>query len=203
MALDARTRQRLDELVTGHPVVLFMKGTPDAPRCGFSARVVAILDELLDEYVAVDVLPRPEIRDGIKEYSEWPTIPQLYVHGEFVGGCDIVQEMARSDELERVLGVKRRQVAPPIITISDTAAEVLRKAAGELDGTVIRLTISRQFVADLAVVVPDPTDLQISSNGVTLSVERRSATRADGIRIDLIRSGLSAGFTIDNPNAPG
>jgi monothiol glutaredoxin len=91
--------QRIDDEVKGNPVVLFMKGTPVFPQCGFSATVVQILSHLGVKYKAIDVLKDPEIRQGIKEYSEWPTIPQLYVKGEFVGGCDILREMFETEEL--------------------------------------------------------------------------------------------------------
>jgi monothiol glutaredoxin len=97
------TRQRIDELVKGHKVVLFMKGSRHAPQCGFSATVVQILDRLIPDYQTVDVLRDPEIREGIKEYSAWPTIPQLYVSGEFQGGCDIVRELYQTGELEGLL----------------------------------------------------------------------------------------------------
>jgi monothiol glutaredoxin len=86
-----------------HSVVLFMKGSPDAPKCGFSSQVVQILDQLGAEYVGVDVLQSQPLRDGIKTYSDWPTIPQLYVKGEFVGGCDIIKEMYETGELESFL----------------------------------------------------------------------------------------------------
>ncbi|WP_091740335.1 Grx4 family monothiol glutaredoxin [Phenylobacterium immobile] len=86
-----------------YPVVLFMKGSPDAPKCGFSSQVVQILDQLGAEYVGVDVLQSQPLRDGIKTYSDWPTIPQLYVKGEFVGGCDIIKEMYETGELESFL----------------------------------------------------------------------------------------------------
>lgn len=89
--------------VAEYPVVLFMKGSPDQPRCGFSSQVVQILDQLGAEYVGVDVLQSQPLRDGIKTYSDWPTIPQLYVKGEFVGGCDIVKEMFETGELESFL----------------------------------------------------------------------------------------------------
>ena len=85
---------RIKQDVTSNPVVLYMKGTPVFPQCGFSAAVVQILTELGVKFKGVDVLTDPEIRQGIKEYSSWPTIPQLYVKGEFVGGCDIIREMA-------------------------------------------------------------------------------------------------------------
>ena len=96
-------RQRIDELVKQHPVLLFMKGDRQFPQCGFSATVVQILDQLLPDYATVDVLQDPEIRESIKEYSSWPTIPQLYVKGEFQGGCDIVREMYEKGELKGLL----------------------------------------------------------------------------------------------------
>ena len=89
--------------VTDHPVVLFMKGVPEQPQCGFSAQVVQILDHLGADFVGVNVLQSDALRDGIKAYSDWPTIPQLYVKGEFVGGCDIVREMFQAGELKTFL----------------------------------------------------------------------------------------------------
>jgi monothiol glutaredoxin len=89
--------------VAEHPVVLFMKGVPEQPQCGFSAQVVQILDHLGADFVGVNVLQSDALRDGIKTYSDWPTIPQLYVKGEFVGGCDIVREMFQSGELAPLL----------------------------------------------------------------------------------------------------
>jgi monothiol glutaredoxin len=91
--------KRIDDEVKSNPVVLFMKGTPVFPQCGFSAAVVQILSQLGAKFKAIDVLKDPDIRQGIKEYSNWPTIPQLYVKGEFVGGADIVREMFENDEL--------------------------------------------------------------------------------------------------------
>jgi monothiol glutaredoxin len=94
---------RIDELVKRNDVVLFMKGTALFPQCGFSSRAIAILDHLGAGYETVDVLQDPEIRNGIKEYSDWPTIPQLYVKGEFVGGSDIMMEMYESGELQQLV----------------------------------------------------------------------------------------------------
>ena len=93
MSLDPALRSRIDTLLQQNPVVLFMKGTPDAPRCGFSAATVGVLNELLPDYASVDVLADADIREGIKIYGNWPTIPQLYVKGELIGGADIVQSM--------------------------------------------------------------------------------------------------------------
>lgn len=97
-------RQKIDETVKGNKVVLFMKGTKNFPQCGFSARVVQALKAVGTPFVDVNVLADPEIREGIKEYASWPTIPQLYVDGSFVGGCDIVTEMWQSGELAKLLG---------------------------------------------------------------------------------------------------
>ena len=95
--------QRIDAIVKGTDIVLFMKGTVLFPQCGFSSRAVAILDHLGATFETVDVLQDAEIRGGIKAYSDWPTIPQLYVHGEFVGGSDIMMEMFESGELQQLV----------------------------------------------------------------------------------------------------
>lgn len=98
---DANTR--IDEIVKSNDVVLFMKGSALFPQCGFSSRAVAILDHLNVKFETVDVLQDPEIRQGIKDYSDWPTVPQLYVKGEFVGGSDIMMEMFEAGELQQLL----------------------------------------------------------------------------------------------------
>ena len=95
---------RIDEIVKGNEVVLFMKGTPLFPQCGFSSRAISILDHLGVPFETVDVLQDQEIRQGIKDYSDWPTIPQLYVKGDFVGGSDIMMEMFQSGELQQLVG---------------------------------------------------------------------------------------------------
>ena len=100
---------RIEDIVTANDVVLFMKGTALFPQCGFSSRAIAILDHLGVAYETVDVLQDPEIRQGIKQYSDWPTIPQLYVKGEFLGGSDIMMEMFEAGELQQLL--EEKQVA--------------------------------------------------------------------------------------------
>jgi monothiol glutaredoxin len=104
MPLDDQTRTQIDSIISSDQVVLFMKGNRQFPQCGFSATVVQILDSMVPDYTTVDVLSAPAIRDGIKEYSTWPTIPQLYVGGEFLGGCDIIREMHSTGELQQKLG---------------------------------------------------------------------------------------------------
>jgi monothiol glutaredoxin len=103
---DQNASERINRDITENPVVLYMKGTPVFPQCGFSTAVVQILTHLGVKFKGVDVLSDPSIRQGIKDFSSWPTIPQLYVKGEFVGGCDIVREMFESGELAQLLSDK-------------------------------------------------------------------------------------------------
>lgn len=102
-------REAIQEAISENPVILFMKGNPDAPACGFSARTVAILQSLGAKFAAVDILPDPRIRQELSALSNWPTIPQLFVDGELVGGCDIVTEMYESGELAQTLGVQNTE----------------------------------------------------------------------------------------------
>ncbi|WP_424983026.1 Grx4 family monothiol glutaredoxin [Maritalea sp. S77] len=104
----------IDEQVKNNDVFLFMKGTPDFPQCGFSGQVAQILNYLEVEYASANVLESDELREGIKQYSNWPTIPQLYVKGEFVGGCDIIREMAQEGELQQLFvdkGIQAKQAS--------------------------------------------------------------------------------------------
>ena len=112
--MDTTLQDRIRQQIGEAPVVLFMKGTPVFPQCGFSAAVVQILSHLGVKFKGIDVLADPSVRQGIKEFSNWPTIPQLYVKGEFVGGCDITREMFQSGELQALLteaGVTIKQPA--------------------------------------------------------------------------------------------
>jgi len=99
-------REAIQSAISENPVILFMKGTPDQPMCGFSARTVAILQHVGTPFAAVNILPDPRIRQELSAVSNWPTIPQLFVDGEFVGGCDIVTEMYESGELQQALGIE-------------------------------------------------------------------------------------------------
>jgi monothiol glutaredoxin len=105
-------REAIAEAIGEHEVILFMKGTPEAPACGFSARTVAALQALEAPFAAVDVLPDPRIRQELSVISNWPTIPQLFVRGELVGGCDIVLEMYESGELAQTLGIEDHSPEP-------------------------------------------------------------------------------------------
>jgi monothiol glutaredoxin len=198
--MEPSVRSAIERAVSENPVVLYMKGSRLRPQCGFSARVVEILDGFLTDYLTVDVLADPALREGIKEYSSWPTIPQLYVRGEFVGGSDIVAALLESGELAEKLGELARPAAPKL-TLSETArAELL--AALESKDECIRLDVSPSYDHDLAVGVPDPRDLVIDLGGVRISLPPASARRADGITIDLVTTAEGTAFKITNPNEP-
>ncbi|MCP5040391.1 MAG: Grx4 family monothiol glutaredoxin [bacterium] len=201
MAPEDPVQVEIADLVKNNDVVLFMKGTPQMPQCGFSATVVGILDDVLDGYRTVDVLSRPEIRSGIKDYTQWPTVPQLYVKGEFVGGCDIITEMAGNGELYETLGVALPEVCEPSIEITDRAREVFADAP-RADDQGIRLSISKQFQYQLGVGPINDTDFRVTSNGITLTIDRMSATRANGLAIDFEGDGAQSGFRVKNPNEP-
>jgi monothiol glutaredoxin len=111
--VEQQISEEIQKAISGNEVILFMKGTPDAPRCGFSARTVAVLEALGKPFAAVDILPDPRIRQQLSELSNWPTIPQLFVNGELIGGADIVAEMYESGELAETLGVDGQPGAAP------------------------------------------------------------------------------------------
>jgi monothiol glutaredoxin len=204
MSLDSATRQRIDEMIASNDVVLFMKGNREAPQCGFSSTVVGILNGLVADYATADVLADPAIREGIKEYSEWPTVPQLYVRGEFIGGCDIVQELAASGELAQSLGVDVSAPSdPPEVSVTPAGAEALRQAAGSAPtDAVLHLSIDARFQNKLYFAPRGANEITVESNGITVALDALSASRANGSIIDVVDTPQGPGFRIENPNAP-
>jgi monothiol glutaredoxin len=206
--MDDSTRQQIEGAIRSSEVVLFMKGNPRAPRCGFSATVAGILDELVGDYKTVDVLSDGKIRDGIKEFSDWPTIPQLYVKGEFVGGCDIVREMYESGELHETLGVKVAALAPPNVSVSAAAAEALgdalSEAASQEPGSEphIRVEIDEEYQHALSISAKQARDIEVSVGKITLLFDRASARRAEGLGIDYVQGPEGPAFKLENPNEP-
>jgi monothiol glutaredoxin len=199
------TEAKIRSLLAADHVVLFMKGVRRAPQCGFSASVIELLDAWIDDYATVDVLADPELREGVKAFSDWPTIPQLYVGGEFIGGADIVRELDDSGELAATLGVKPGALEPPQITITEFAAAQFKAAFAGSDideGDMLRLTIDGRFRNDLSIGPRRDDDLAVETGGLTLLLDRRSARRAQGLSIDFVENADGAGFKIENPNAP-
>ncbi len=201
MPLNEPLRQRIDGYVASDRVVLFMKGTRRAPQCGFSAQVVQILDGLVPQYETHDVLASAELRDGIKEYSQWPTIPQLYIDGKFVGGCDIVRDLSASGELAKLLGGAAPPLAPPKVSASAEAIAAFKAAMTDGDPDVLHLQVSPTFEHDLFFGPPEPGDVEVELGGLKLYVARSSVSRAQGVSIGFI-DGDNAGFKIENPNQP-
>jgi len=202
--LNDAIRSRISGLVAQNPVILFMKGTRRGPQCGFSAQVVQILDELVPEYETVDVLSSAELRDGIKEFSQWPTIPQLFVNGEFIGGCDIVRALQESGELAQLLSRPGTQPPLPTIHITDGALKAFRGAledSADAAAEALHLKIDASFQNDLYFAPREPGTLELSIQGLTLFIDPASARRADGMSIDFV-DGENAGFKIENPNQP-
>jgi monothiol glutaredoxin len=199
--LDPQIRAQLTAMVQAAPIVLFMKGTRLAPSCGFSAKTVDVLDDILEDYVTIDVLADPIIRENIKLFADWPTIPQLFVHGEFVGGAEIIAEMVASGELQQKVGALSGPKLEPKLTITDRARAAF---AGTIpEGTdVLHMRVDTHFDVELFVDVIEPDEIAVQSNGITLYLDKRSARRADGGTIDFVDEHGVAGFKIELPKAP-
>jgi monothiol glutaredoxin len=202
MSLDPEIRSVIEDVLKNNPVVLFMKGTRTQPQCGFSARTVAALDLMLPDYLDVNVLDHPEIREGIKLYANWPTIPQLYVKGEFVGGCDIVLEMFESGELAETLNVEMPQGATPRIEISARVAERIRSALEQRQGVGVHLRIDAGWQHQLSLGEVTGRELRVTADGIDIHLDPWSAARADGLRIDMDENLAGTRFRFENPNAP-
>jgi len=202
MSLDPALRSRIDALLSANRVVLFMKGQPSMPQCGFSAKAVGALQDLGVEFAHVNVLADQEIREGIKQYGDWPTIPQLYIDGELVGGSDIILQMAGSGELSSVLGLEAPDRTPPRITVTPAAVEMLRGALADAPGAALQLGIDARFQPNFQLAPFDDNAIAAESNGLRVQFDLASARRADGITIDWVDDIRGKGLAINNPNAP-
>jgi monothiol glutaredoxin len=203
MTLDPQIRQKITQMVSSDAVVLFMKGTRSFPQCGFSASVVNILNTMIPKYTTVNVLSEADVRGGMKEYSDWPTFPQLFIRGEFVGGADIVKQMFETGELEKKLGDLVVAAKPPKLAIGARAATELQAALKDgSPGDVIHLTITPSWEHQLDLGAKEPTHVTVDVSGIAVQLDRTSAARADGVTIDFIEDASGAGFKIENPNRP-
>ena len=203
MSLDPALRSRIESLLQSNRIVLFMKGEPRAPQCGFSAKAVAALSSLGADYAHVDVLADPEIREGIKQYGDWPTIPQLYVGGELIGGSDIIEQMVNSGELHSLLGLPAPDRTPPSITITPDAVAMLRDALTNAgDGYALQIDVDARFNAKLQLAPIDANAIAVEHDGIRAQFDMASARRAQGLRIDWVDDERGRGLVIENPNAP-
>ena len=202
MTLSDSTREKIDSLVQENRVVLFMKGTPKSPMCGFSSKTVGLLDSVLDDYKSVDVLEDQDIRDGIKVYGNWPTIPQLYIDGELVGGCDIITAMFNSSELHDMLGVERPDRTPPEVTITDAAAGKILEAMAGHEDIGLHFSVDASWQSQFNVAPAEGHEIKIEANGITMLFDLASAQRANGAVIDWVETMQGEGLTISLPQAP-
>ena len=201
MSLDPATRERIESLLKDHRVVLFMKGDRRQPMCGFSAAATNTLNELLPEYHTVNVLEDPEIREGIKLFGDWPTIPQLYVEGELVGGADIIRQMYASGELHALFGATPPDRTPPEITITDKAAEAIRNGIANAQGLALHLEIGPDHSAGFQLAPAGDHDIVVTANGIEVHFDPGSAQRAKGIVIDWVSTVQGEGLSLKFPGA--
>ncbi len=202
MSLDAAVHDRIDQLVKSNPVVLFMKGTPQQPMCGFSARTISALNSVLPDYATFNVLDDEQIREGIKAYGNWPTIPQLYINGELVGGCDIVISMLNSGELHQQLGMAAPDRTPPQITLTDAAANKIRQAMQGHDGMALHFAIDSGWDSQFNLAPLQGGEIVSQSNGVEIAMDIASAQRAKGAVIDWVKVMTGEGLSVSLPGAP-
>ena len=203
MSLDPALRQRIDALLQSNRIVLFMKGEPSAPQCGFSAKATGILDGLGVTYQGVNVLADQDIREGIKAYGNWPTIPQLYIGGELVGGSDILEGLLNSGELHGLLELAPPDRSVPQITITPPAADAIRSAMADADPSLaLHLSVDARFNAQFALKPAQGNEIVAEAQGIRVLFDLASGPRAKGIEIDWVDDVRGAGLTIRNPNAP-
>jgi len=202
-SLDEGIRGSIEALLNAHSVLLFMKGTRAQPQCGFSAATVNILDMFASEYETVDVLADAALREGIKTYAQWPTVPQLYVNGELIGGCDIVTELFESGELFDVLGLKLPARTVPKIKFSDKAAAAVRDALDQQpDEMSLHIRIDARWQTHLELAPPKAHEIHADADGIAVRMDPSTAQRANGLLVDVVETLQGSRFTFENPNAP-
>lgn len=202
MNLDQETRERIESLVNSDRVFLFMKGTRQTPMCGFSAQTVSVLDSILPDYKTFNVLEDQDVREGVKAFSNWPTIPQLYIDGEFVGGCDIVKQMFNSGDLHQTLGMGQPDRTPPEITLSDAAAEIFRDALQSQPNQAVHLYITPQWEHNFMLGPVEGHEVKTQTNGMNILMDVATAQKAKGLVIDATDTLQGRTFTVSNPNMP-
>jgi monothiol glutaredoxin len=202
MNLSPELKSRIEQLLSEHPVVLFMKGRKHAPQCGFSAAAASLLAEVAPDFHDVDVLADPELREGIKIYGQWPTIPQLYLRGELVGGADILRGLYNQGELHRMFGMAPPDRTPPEVHVSAAAAERLREAQAQAPENALHLRIDARFRSQFSLAPAQGDEIAVEAGGLTLLLDLASLPRARGLSIDWVTTPQGEGLKLDNPNAP-
>lgn len=203
MSLEPTVLTRIETLLGANRIVLFMKGDPLAPQCGFSAKAIGALESLGVDYAHVNVLADPEIREGIKQYGQWPTIPQLYIGGELIGGSDIIEQLSGSGELHSLLGLAPPDRSPPQISVSPAALQMLRETVANAgEGYALQIEVDARYNAKPQLAPADMQAIAVDVEGLRVQFDLASAGRARGLSIDWVDDERGRGLVIDNPNAP-
>lgn len=202
MALTDHARKTITDLLDNNRVVLFMKGSPSMPQCGFSAKATGILGSLLGDYATFNVLEDEEVREGIKEFGQWPTIPQLYVDRELIGGSDIINEMFGSGELHDVLGLEQPDRTPPTFTISEAAANAIRQSVPDQGSEVLHFAINDHWQGEFMLQPATGHEIRAEASGIELHMDPMTAQKARDMHIDWIETMQGSGLSVDLPMAP-
>ena len=201
--MDQAVKQRIEELIESDKVFLFMKGNPQTPMCGFSGNTVKMLKDLLgEEYGTFNVLEDNDIREGIKIYSDWPTIPQLYINKEFVGGNDIISEMFNTGELHELLGLNKPDRTPPNMRITDEALTHIKEGMKDAGNNKLFLSIDDEFNTRFSLESPKGYEVVASVKDLDIYMDIGTAERAQNIEISWIEELQGSGLRIKNPNEP-
>ena len=201
--MNEQTRQKIENLVNNNTCVLFMKGNPKQPQCGFSSNTVKILHDLIgDDFAYFNVLEDQDVREGIKEFGNWPTIPQLYINKELVGGNDIITEMFNTGELQSLLSLPQPVRKPATITITQKAKENILSGIENIGSNVLMLSIDGQYNTRFSIEEPKGYEIVSDIGEIKIYMDIGTAKRADGIEIDWVEDLNGAGLVIKNPNEP-
>jgi len=201
--MNEQMKEKIENILSQSDCVLFMKGTPQHPQCGFSSNTVKILQELIgDNFSHCNVLADQQIREAIKEYGNWPTIPQLYIKKELIGGNDIVTEMYNTGELQSLLGLEQPERTAATITITEKAKQNILNGIENIGSSVLMLSIDSQFNTRFSIEERKGYEIVTDSDGIKIYMDIGTAKRADGIEIDWVEDLQGAGLVIKNPNEP-
>ncbi len=197
------TTQKIEQMLDDNPVFLFMKGNPQTPMCGFSSNTVKIMKDLLgDDFGHFNVLEDPEIREGIKQYGQWPTIPQLYVNKELIGGNDIITEMFNSGELHELLGLAQPDRTPPEMHISTEALAHIKEGMAEAGDHQLFLSIDDAFNTRFSLEQAKGFEIISDLGELKIYMDIATAKRAKGLSITWVDELQGSGLRIENPNEP-
>ena len=201
--MTAETQQYIESLVKSSRCFLFMKGTPSHPQCGFSSNTISIIKDLMGEdFKTFNVLENQDVREGVKEYGNWPTIPQLYIDSELVGGNDIVTEMFNTGELQSLLNLPQPDRTPAVLTITDKARESIMAGITDIGSNVLKLTIDSQYTTRFSVEPAKGYEVVTDLGEIKVYMDVGTVKRANGIEIDWVDDLQGSGLVINNPNAP-